>query len=323
MADTVKFFPYHCEILKTSSADAARHAAITLTHALQNPAPSTPFATIGDAQLRAIDQFAKIFATATDHQNPTTPTSPRVPKKPAPSPRVPNSPTPMPENANSIAVFPKAHAANSVTNPITGQVQEFRHLMMGPNRATWMHSFANEVGHLAQGVGNRMPSGTNTCFFISKSKVPHDQKVTYGRILASIRPQKKETNRTRLTVGGNRLDYPGATSTPTAKLTTAKCVLNSTISTPNGRFMVVDIKEFYLNTPLERYEYMRLPLSMIPDEIIQQYQLQQRVTTNSWVYIEIRKGMYGLKQAGILANQRLQKHLATHGYFPTPRTPHL
>jgi hypothetical protein len=33
--------------------------------------------------------------------------------------------------------------------------------------------------------------------------------------------------------------------------------------------------------------------------------------------------MYGLKQAGILANQRLQKHLATHGYFPTPKTPGL
>jgi hypothetical protein len=178
------------QMLKTSSADAARHAAITLTHALQNPAPSTPFATIGDAQLRAFDHLAKHFATATDHQNPATPTSPRVPKKPAPSPRVLNIPKPMPENSNSvpapiqhcyplrsqqtannIAVFPKAHAANSVTDPITGQVQEFRHLMMGPSRATCMHSFANELGRLAQSAGNQMPSGTNTCFFISKCKV--------------------------------------------------------------------------------------------------------------------------------------------------------
>ncbi len=126
-----------------------------------------------------------------------------------------------------------------------------------------MKSFSDELGCLSQGIDTRIPSGTDTCFFIPKNQVSPDRKVTYGRILASIRPQKKETNRTRLTVGGNRLDYPGATSTPTAKLTTAKCVLNSTISTPNGRFMVVDIKEFYLNTPLERYEYMRLPLSML------------------------------------------------------------
>jgi hypothetical protein len=221
-------------MLKTSFPDAARHAAIALTHALQNPAPSTPFATIGDTQLRAIYQLAKLFATATDHQDPATPASPRVPKKPVPSPKVPNIPTPMPENinsvpapiqhcyplrsqqetANNIAVFPKAHAASSVTNPITGQAQEFRHLMMGPNRATWMHLFANELGRLAQGVGNRMPAGTNTCFFISKSKVPHNRKVTYGCIVASIRPQKKETHRTRLTVGGDLLDYPGATSHP-------------------------------------------------------------------------------------------------------------
>jgi hypothetical protein len=55
--------------------------------------------------------------------------------------------------------------------------------------------------------------------------------------------------------------------------------------------MAVVIKDFYLNTPFERYEYMRLPLWMIPDEIIEQYQLQQLVTTEGWVYIEIQKGM--------------------------------
>jgi hypothetical protein len=135
---------------------------------------------------------------------------------------------------------------------------------------------------------------------------------------------KKETHRTRLTVGGDRLSYPGDTSTPTPKLTTAKCVINSTISTKNRRFMVADIKDFYLNTPLEGYEYMRLPLTLIPDEICQQYQLDDiAITHDGWVYIETRKGMYGLKEAGILANHRIAKHLATYGYYPTPRTPGL
>jgi hypothetical protein len=220
-------------------------------------------------------------------------------------------------------MFPNSHIANSVTDPITGEVQEFRHLMQGPNRPTWMTSFANELGRLAQGIGTRMPTGTNTCFFIPKKQVPTNRTVTYGRIIASIRPQKTETHRTRLTVGGDRLNYPGDTSTPTAKLTTAKCVINRTISTKNGRFTVVNIKDFYLNTPLEGYEYMRLPLTLIPDEIRQQYQLDDITTHDGWVYIEIRKGMYGLKQAGILANHRLTKHLATYGYYPTPRTPGL
>jgi hypothetical protein len=39
------------------------------------------------------------------------------------------------------------------------------------------------------------------------------------------------------------------------------------------------------------------------------------------VYIEIRKGMYGLKQAGLLANQLLQTRLAPFGYYPARHTP--
>jgi hypothetical protein len=57
--------------------------------------------------------------------------------------------------------------------------------------------------------------------------------------------------------------------------------------------MVADIKDFYLITPMERYKYMRLPLSIIPDEIVYQYSLKNLVTPDGWVYIEIRKGMYG------------------------------
>ena len=215
------------------------------------------------------------------------------------------------------------HQANGVVDPLTGQVQEYRHLLKGSEKDIWTKSFANELGRLAQGVGTRMPSGTDTIFFIDKKQVPHDRTVTYGRIVATIRPQKTETHRTRLTVGGDRLDYPGEVSTPTAKLTTAKCLLNSTISTPDARFMGVDIKDFYLNTPLERYEYMRLPLSLIPLEVAQQYNLTTLASASGWIYIEIRKGMYGLKQAGLLANQRLTAHLAKYGYRPTPRTPGL
>jgi hypothetical protein len=39
--------------------------------------------------------------------------------------------------------------------------------------------------------------------------------------------------------------------------------------------------------------------------------------------MEIRKGMYGLPQAGILANKLLKKHLAIHSYFKQPHTPGL
>ena len=53
--------------------------------------------------------------------------------------------------------------------------------------------------------------------------------------------------------------------------------------------------------PMERPEYMRMPIKLIPDEIIQEYNLLSLVT-DGWVYIKIVKGMYGLPQAGKLAN---------------------
>jgi hypothetical protein len=84
--------------------------------------------------------------------------------------------------------------------------------------------------------------------------------------------------------------------------------------------MMMDIKNYYLGTPLPRFEYMKMLLSRFPEEIIQKYNLNA-LTVNSWVYIEIRKGMYGLKQAGLLASQLLQTRLAPFGYYPARHTP--
>jgi hypothetical protein len=67
---------------------------------------------------------------------------------------------------------------------------------------------------------------------------------------------------------------------------------------------------------------MRLPLAIIPDEVIQKYNLTDKAV-DGWVYLEIRKGMYGLKQAGLLANQLLQHRLEPFGYYPERHTPGL
>jgi hypothetical protein len=54
---------------------------------------------------------------------------------------------------------------------------------------------------------------------------------------------------------------------------------------------------------------MRMLLSRFPEEIVNRYNLKE-LAVDGWVYIEIRKGVYGLKQAGLLSNQLLQKRLA-------------
>jgi hypothetical protein len=105
-----------------------------------------------------------------------------------------------------------------------------------------------------------------------------------------------------VTVGGDIIDYSGDVATSTADITTFKILINSTLSTEDAVMMIVDIKNYFLGTPLPRFEYMKMLLSRFPEEIVQKYNLNV-LAVNDWVNIKIRKGMYGLKQAGLLTNQ--------------------
>ena len=57
-------------------------------------------------------------------------------------------------------------------------------------------------------------------------------------------------------------------------MTTEELLFKSTISSPKARFMCCDINNFYLVTPMERYEYICLTLNIITEEIIEQYNLR-------------------------------------------------
>ena len=81
-------------------------------------------------------------------------------------------------------------------------------------------------------------------------------------------------------------------------------------------------KSFYLCTPMDRYEYMKMPLSIFPEHIKRQYNMEAHAL-NGFVYLEIRKAIYGLPQGGILANKLLRKRLAPHGYYEVAHTPGL
>jgi hypothetical protein len=159
------------------------------------------------------------------------------------------------------------------------------------------------LGRICQGI--RDIAGTNTDFFIDLKSIPKDRKITYGKLVCNFKPNKNEKHRVRLTVGGDRLDYSGETAMPTVDIITFKILINSTFSTQEAKMMMMDIKNYYLGTPFPTYEYMRLPISILPLDIIEKYDLTC-LAVNGWVYLEIRKGMCGLKQAGLLANQLLQ-----------------
>jgi hypothetical protein len=157
---------------------------------------------------------------------------------------------------------------------------------------------------------------------VELKNIPKDRKITYVKIFCDYNAHKRDKERVRLTVGGDRLDYSGDMATSTADITTFKILINSTLSTTDAAMMMMDIKNYYLGAPLPWYEYMRMLLSRFLEEIVSKYNLTT-LAIDGWVYIETRKGMYGLKQAGLLANHILQKRFAPFDYYPACHTPGL
>jgi hypothetical protein len=151
-------------------------------------------------------------------------------------------------------------AHGTAMNPDTGRTAEYKELSQCSYGKHWKTSNAEEIGRMFQGLGpnTEMPSGTGTLFFINKKQIPKNKKPTYVRVVCADRPEKgpekANTCRVRWTAGGDRIDYPGNKTTKTADITTAKLLFNSVVSTPNAKFMTIDLKDFYLCSDLPEYE---------------------------------------------------------------------
>ncbi len=85
----------------------------------------------------------------------------------------------------------------------------------------------------------------------------------------------------------------------------------------------MDCNKFYLMTPMLHPEFMRFKMKLIPDEIVEKYNLKDKVDDQGWIYVRIEQGMYGLPQAGRLANKLLAKRLDQEGYYQCQYTPGL
>ena len=89
-----------------------------------------------------------------------------------------------------------------------------------------------------------------------------------------IRPLKEEKYCVRITVGGDKLDFCGDASSVAASLATFKLLLNSVVSTKDAKFTTADILKKNYASFLPDPEYMKMKLKIFPQEIIDQYQLQ-------------------------------------------------
>ena len=111
-------------------------------------------------------------------------------------------------------------------------------------------------------------------------------------------------------------------STPTAETSTSKIFWNSVVSTPEEKYMWIEMNCFYLVMTLTRYEYLRIATILIPDEIIHQYNLLPLVR-NGYIYLDICKGMYVFTQTWRLSNDILAKWVEPKGCLKLKHTPGL
>jgi hypothetical protein len=142
--------------------------------------------------------------------------------------------TQQPSANTDVIILPEM--ANAVICPETGKSLKHQELITKLRyKIKWIRSTANEINRLYN---------TNTIRLICRSDIPKGRKVTYCSFVVDIKDHKEEKERTRLTIGGDQIEYPGDKSTRTAGLTTAKILINSVISTPGAKFLVIDINSF-------------------------------------------------------------------------------
>ena len=195
-----------------------------------------------------------------------------------------------------------------------GRKLTYSNALKGPTMEAWQKSNAAEFVKLIK--------TTKTMHPIHFADIPVDRRGDIGYYNPQVKEKYKDgaiDRRTRGTIGGNVIEYPGPTSSRTASLETVKILINSAVST-NEDLATCDIKDFYLGTPMPRPEYLRVTRKQIPDETMIQFDLDQYVTKDV-VYFQVNKGMYGLKQAGLLANDRIVEHLAKYDYIQSKYVP--
>jgi len=208
--------------------------------------------------------------------------------------------------------LPRIHSAfTSITMNSDGKALKWHSASKGIDAEKW---------HLAADAEfDRLIETTKTMHLIPWDQKPANRQASYYN--PQLKIKSNGTYRCRGTYGGNRSDYAGPKIAETAELTTVKMLINACISDPDSEFMTADISDFYLGTPLDTPEYMIIRLDQMPEASRRKYIYDPSLIRNGCILVEIIRSLYGLPQAGRLSQQRLIRHLETHGYKQATHTP--
>jgi hypothetical protein len=163
-----------------------------------------------------------------------------------------------------------------MVHPVTGKtISSYKKLMHDPATAeVWQTAFGKNFGGMAQGDNKTGQKGTNAMFIMTHDEIAHaiSEKYffTFANPVVDYRPQKEDPHQIRILARGDLVTYDGKLSIRTADINTAKLHWNTVISTPNAKYMCLNIKKNYPTAALEYFEYMKMPLDLFPTWIVDQ-----------------------------------------------------
>lgn len=257
------------------------------------------------------------ISSPTSGSSSSTPILPSPPTPPNAS-LTPTSPPPNPPPPHRVAVAPRHSSrthqpnrkyCNLVNNNVQfgGLARSYKQAIKGEDAKLW-YKAANEEFE-------RLITTTNTMQLIEWNRKPTDRIASYynPQIRIKMKDDGTKEYRVRGTYGGNISDYAGPKAARTAEMAAIKILLNA-VASEGARFATADIKDFYLGTPMNRKEYMRIKLDQMPIESQMKF-VKPGMIKDGHVVAEITKGIYGLAQAGKLAQERLFHLLNSNGYY--------
>ena len=351
VTDTASWQPHHLHMPGSSSSELLEAAITDLGTCIQQHAPLDPTNKLVPSLLHELEDLRAAYhppVSPLQRVAPAAPGEQRVaapvlPLPPQPTPQLPLPipppvplipppllvPPPVPPLPTVIPTAPGAaprtrraparYTLYNVTSQASGAapppplvVPALRYgtLIRGPDASLWEAEHAKEFERLIE---------TTKCMqFCAYGDVPRSYRIKYYKPVCTIKTPSTGNSifRVRGTVADTQSSYDGPKSAATASINTVYLLLNATVS-ENAQWMTADIKDYYLGTPMSTPEYMSIPARYIPATIRARYNLSSTAPST----VRIDKGMYGLAQAGRLAQDRLKQHLLLSGYSEAPQTP--
>ena len=180
----------------------------------------------------------------------------------------------------------------------------------GPNKSKVDKAMADEI--------DRLVSITQCTEFVDK--IPKGAETTYPvHVLENKYDDKQALQfRIRTTINGKNLTYDKGNSSKVASNLTTNILLNLAAST-GAHIIRTDISNFFLEHQLKEPRYLKYPWESIPEASRIKYKLKPNTDRNGnqFVYMQVNKAMYGLKESNAISAKDLQYRLSQDGYYYT------